>query len=246
MRAVKLSPKQPGLLVSVRNAEEAIAALAGGADVIDVKEPNNGALGAASVDVVSAIVRVVEGRAMVTAALGELVDLSIADRSVEGGVIPDGVSLFKLGLAGCAQEIDWPSRWKTIISKFAGGSHSTSAQPVAVVYADWRAARAPDPGDVLKIGVDIGCPALLIDTWDKSAGALFDHWQVEDLRHYINDVRKHKLIVVLAGSLIGNYYQLAASIKPDFVAVRGAACDRGRSGAVSKERVQMLKAVLNS
>ena len=38
---------RPGLLVSVRSADEAIAALAGGADVIDVKEPNRGALGAA-------------------------------------------------------------------------------------------------------------------------------------------------------------------------------------------------------
>ena len=33
------------LLVSVRSAEEAEIALAGGADVIDVKEPRRGALG---------------------------------------------------------------------------------------------------------------------------------------------------------------------------------------------------------
>ena len=38
----------PGLLVSVRSAAEAITALEAGADVIDVKEPSRGALGAAS------------------------------------------------------------------------------------------------------------------------------------------------------------------------------------------------------
>jgi uncharacterized protein (UPF0264 family) len=36
-----------GLLVSVRDAAEAADALAGGADLIDVKEPNAGSLGAA-------------------------------------------------------------------------------------------------------------------------------------------------------------------------------------------------------
>ncbi|HEX3600534.1 MAG TPA: (5-formylfuran-3-yl)methyl phosphate synthase [Lacipirellulaceae bacterium] len=243
---MKLSTTQPGLLVSVRNAEEARAALAGGADVIDVKEPNNGALGAAPADVVSTIVRVVDGRAMVTAALGELLEHSHADHPNNGVPIPQGLSLFKLGLAGCANEIDWQTRWKTIISKFAGGSRSTPPQPVAVVYADWRAARAPDPSNVLKAGVDVGCPALLVDTWDKSSGALFNHWQPKDLRRFIEEVRKHKLIVVLAGSLTGKNLQLAASLKPDFVAVRGAACDGGRRGAVTEERVQKLKATLNS
>ena len=35
----------PGLLVSVRSAAEAATALAGGADLIDVKEPSRGPLG---------------------------------------------------------------------------------------------------------------------------------------------------------------------------------------------------------
>ena len=34
-----------GLLVSVRSAEEAEIALAGGANLIDIKEPSRGALG---------------------------------------------------------------------------------------------------------------------------------------------------------------------------------------------------------
>ena len=38
---------KPKLLVSVRSADEARAALAGGADLIDVKEPAHGPLGAA-------------------------------------------------------------------------------------------------------------------------------------------------------------------------------------------------------
>ena len=40
----------PQLLVSVRSAEEARAALEGGAALIDVKEPSRGSLGSASVE----------------------------------------------------------------------------------------------------------------------------------------------------------------------------------------------------
>jgi uncharacterized protein (UPF0264 family) len=60
------------LLVSVRSAAEAAAALAGGAGLIDVKEPARGALGRADAAVIAAVVRAVGGRRPVSAALGEL------------------------------------------------------------------------------------------------------------------------------------------------------------------------------
>jgi hypothetical protein len=45
----------PRLLVSVRNAEEALMAARGGADIIDVKEPSKGSLGRASLENLLAI-----------------------------------------------------------------------------------------------------------------------------------------------------------------------------------------------
>ena len=101
MIKLKLSKETPGLLVSVRSAAEALAALAGGADVIDVKEPNQGSLGAADDDTISAVVRAVAGRAPVSAALGELVDLIGSPNGDYARVLIDGVLLFKTGLARC-------------------------------------------------------------------------------------------------------------------------------------------------
>ena len=60
------------LLVSVRDASEALAALAGGADIIDVKEPTRGSLGMADGDAVAGVVEAVGERVPVSAALGEL------------------------------------------------------------------------------------------------------------------------------------------------------------------------------
>src|SRR3954452_14348343 len=110
MTKLKLSNQAPGLLVSVRSAAEALSALAGGADVIDVKEPDRGSLGAADEETISAIVRAVDGRAPVSAALGELVDLDKSPNGNAARILVDGVSLFKIGLARSATLDAWETR----------------------------------------------------------------------------------------------------------------------------------------
>jgi uncharacterized protein (UPF0264 family) len=241
MTKLKLSNETPGLLVSVRSAAEASAALAGGADVIDVKEPNQGSLGAADNGTISAIVRAVAGRAPVSAALGELVDSIDSPNGDSARTLVDGISFFKLGLARCATLDDWQTRWQHAIDTLLSTSSNGSPLPVAVVYADWRAAQAPSPQDILKATIQRRCPALLIDTWDKSAGTLFDHMPVGELERFLAEVRSHDIAVVLAGSLTGQNIAAAARLAPDLVAVRTAACEGGRTGTVSEIRVRELK-----
>jgi uncharacterized protein (UPF0264 family) len=238
---LKLLNKKPGLLVSVRSATEALAALAGGADVIDVKEPNQGSLGASDDDTISAVVQTVAGRTTVSAAFGELIDLTIASNGDRMRALVDGISLFKLGLARCSSLNDWQTRWQHALNTTISNSSNENAQAVAVVYADWRAAQAPSPQDILSAAIQRRCPALLIDTWDKSTGTLFDHWRTDDLQNFMAEVRSHDICVVLAGSLTAQGVITAARLGPDLVAVRTAACEGGRTGTVSETKVRELK-----
>jgi uncharacterized protein (UPF0264 family) len=242
MFKLKLSNESPGaLLVSVRSAAEALAALAGGADVIDVKEPNQGSLGAADDETISAIVRAVNGRAPVSAAMGELIELMGSASGVSTRKLVDGVSLFKIGLARCAMLNDWQTRWSHTIETMKSTSSNKNAQAVAVVYADWQAAQSPAPQDILNVAIGSRCPALLIDTWDKSAGTLFNHWPAGELQGFVTEVRSHDISVVLAGSLTLQNVITAAQLGPDLVAVRTAACEGGRAGTVSETKVRELK-----
>ncbi len=229
-------PNRPGLLVSVRDVSEALDALAGGADVIDVKEPSLGSLGPASSETLADIIRAVDGRAPVTVALGELVDL------MRGGPLPmpPGVSLFKIGLAGCSDIPDWAAQWRHVIASIIP-REDAAERAVAVVYADWRTANAPPPQEVLRLAAEAACPALLVDTWDKSQGPVFDHWPVQELQRFIQSVHEHKLLFVLAGSLDGETFATAARLRPNLLAVRSAACDSGRVGKVSQSRVTNLR-----
>ena len=62
------------LLISVASGTEARAALDGGADIIDAKDAAHGALGAVSIAALREIVRTVDGRLPVSAALGDASD----------------------------------------------------------------------------------------------------------------------------------------------------------------------------
>ena len=61
------------LLVSVADAEDARAAVEGGADIVDAKDPAQGALGSVAPATLEAIVHAVDGARPVSAAVGDAV-----------------------------------------------------------------------------------------------------------------------------------------------------------------------------
>src|SRR5437763_278938 len=89
------------LLVSVRGSVEARAAVAGGADVIDAKDPARGPLGAVRRDRLAAIRRAVGAARPVSAALGDAGDAAmVAAAAAAAG----GVAFVKLGFGGVTSE----------------------------------------------------------------------------------------------------------------------------------------------
>jgi uncharacterized protein (UPF0264 family) len=216
------------LLVSVRSAEEAREALRGGADIIDVKEPAAGSLGAAAPVVCREVLEAVDGRVPVSMALGELLDAPAA-------AVPAGMAFAKLGLAGAAGWPDWDQRWLQRRSELPEPTRA-----VAVVYADWRHARAPSPGDVLRVAAVAGSHAVLVDTSDKRAGDLFAHMTDRELRKIRRLAADNGMQLVLAGSLHGAAIERALDLHPDVLAVRGAVCRPDRQGRLQADKVARL------
>lgn len=217
------------LLVSVRSAAEAEEALGGGADLIDVKEPSAGSLGAAAPHTIAEVLAQVAGRREVSAALGELREPAAADRAA---TLPLGVRYAKFGLSGTANS-DWMPRWQAASACLPRG-----ARAVGVVYADWASAAAPPPGDVLAAAARIGCPLVLVDTFDKSRGSLRRIWPHDALARFADDVRAAGLGLVLAGSLQLSDVGPLGRLSPDFLAVRGAVTRGGRDAALAAEQVR--------
>ncbi len=72
------------MLASVRTLDEALLALAGGADIIDLKDPARGALGALDQATARNIVAAIGGRAPVSATIGDLPSMVPAETARRG------------------------------------------------------------------------------------------------------------------------------------------------------------------
>jgi uncharacterized protein (UPF0264 family) len=227
----------PRLLVSVRNVTEARAAVRGGADWIDLKEPRRGALGAVDADVAEEVVAYAQGRTPVSAAGGELVDW--CDGKARDLLNVSGISLIKLGLADC-RDIDWESLWLEARRDIV----RTGRDLVAVAYADAKLANAPPVDVVVKLAADAKARWLLLDTFDKSAGALGDYFGAAALRELLSTARGAGLAPVVAGSLNAAAIEKLPLELIDVVAVRGAACKAGRTSAICAQRVAELRSLL--
>ncbi|HEX3871330.1 MAG TPA: (5-formylfuran-3-yl)methyl phosphate synthase [Pirellulales bacterium] len=223
------------LLVSVRDRREAQDALAGGADVIDVKEPARGSLGAADFATIEGVLDEVAGSRPTSAALGELLEADLDAL----GALPEALTMAKFGLAGCAKIHDWPSRWGAAIASLPAG-----LAPVAVVYADFEHAESPKPEDVVNVAVGFGCSTVLVDTFDKSSGDLLAHWPLDMLRSFVHAAHGAGLHVAVAGSLAPVSIMSLLPLHPQIVAVRGAVCDTSRTSGLSLEKVREIASLL--
>ena len=238
-----------GLLVSVRDAAEAAAALAGGAAIIDVKEPARGPLGAADPATIASVADVVGHGLPWTMACGELVAAGgPGEAAFQGGggpiaallegvwaalapsaALPAGV---KVGLAGAAGR-DWQ---RPLADLYAGLPRGVAG--VAVAYADWRCAGAPAPEAVIAAAPGLGCRVVLIDTFDKARGGLFASAPRGAVSAGVATAHAAGLDVALAGRLTLAEIPRAWGVGPEVVALRSAVCSNGRSGPVQAELVR--------
>jgi len=230
----------PRLLVSVRSAEEAREALAGGAEIIDIKEPADGSLGAAVPGVRAEIVREVAGESPVTAALGELRTLG-SEWTLEHH---RGISLYKIGLSETRQ-----SNWRNLLDeariRIREGSEE-EADLVAVAYADCRRAACPEPSSLLDYAIDRGFSHFLVDTFDKNTGGLSEFFDWGELAALCERARQGGLCFVAAGSLGAGQLGAAAEAGVDVIAVRGAATVGVRTAAIDRQAVSQLAAGIRS
>src|SRR5260370_924301 len=126
------------LLVSGAGPDDARAALAGGADVIDAKAPGRGALGPVGADALAAIRRTVGPARPVSAALGDARAVDAIERAARA-VARVGLAFVKVGFAGVTDAAR-AREFGAAVQRGAGPGTGV----VLVAYADWR--RAPRSG----------------------------------------------------------------------------------------------------
>jgi uncharacterized protein (UPF0264 family) len=228
------------LLVSVRDAVEAVAALVGGADIIDAKEPARGSLGPVDADVFRSIAARVPDSVPLSAALGDFTARDDVRAAMVGAGVPARRApvYLKLGFAGERSK----DRMRMVLSAAQEGRALVSGAPVLVpvAYADHGSASAPAPEEVLGSAIETGVGAFLVDTWTKDGRRLLDHIPYARVAALSQAARAAGLVFALAGSLDATAIERVAGLA-DVIGVRGAACRGGRGGTVDPVRVRELR-----
>jgi len=228
------------LLVSVRDEVEARAAVEGGADIIDAKEPAAGSLGAVSPAVLARIREAVPQRLKVSAALGDASDEIELARALSGVRVPLGY--IKLGFRGVSDR----ARARDLIKEGMRLAASLPGRPafIVVAYGDWQQTASLSPAVLAELVVESSADGLLVDTAIKDGTTLFDICRVEDLAAIGRTLARDERLYALGGGLGRDAMPNAWATGASVFGVRTAACDGGRSGSVTVSRVRELAKAL--
>jgi len=233
------------LLVSVRNKTEALSAVSGGAHIIDVKNPEEGSLGANFPWVIREIRRVVPRSIEVSATIGDLPNLPGTASLAALGAAASGANYIKAGLYGVRERSGAVNLMRSVCR--AVKHYDGSLRVIAAGYADFREIGSIDPMVLPEVARLSGADGVMVDLKNKGHGGLFDHLGDHELRRFVSESHRHGLIAALAGSLDKDDLPRAFSLGADIIGVRGAVCSgkdrlRGRvRRRMVEERVEAIR-----
>lgn len=234
------------LLVSPVNISETLKAIKGGADIIDVKNPAEGSLGANFPWVIAKMRRVVPPRIPLSAAIGDFPNLPGSAALAASGAVNAGANIVKIGLRGPTDVKGATYLMRQVVR--AVKETSDSAKVVVCAYGDSRRAKTIDPAAVPKIAQEAGADIAMLDTAIKDGRPLTDFLRVDELRKFVDESHSHGLWAALAGSLGSREVQTLKPLNPDVIGVRGAVCEGGdrRTGKISEALVRRFKKLLEA
>jgi len=227
--------------VSVVDAAEARLAVAGGVDVVDVKNPSEGSLGAPAPAVLAAVRAAVPAERPLSAALGDLPPRPGTAALAAVGAARSGAAYVKLGIVGLSGPAEAVAVLRAAREAVAG-----DAAVVAVAYAD--AARveggALAPGELVAAARAAGVEGCLVDTAVKDGRGLLSWLDPAALAALVADAHAAGLEIALAGELRAEELPAVHATGADIVGVRSAACAGGRrTAALDPARIAALRAM---
>ena len=228
------------LLVSVLNRRDAVEAVEGGADIVDVKNPAEGALGANFPWIIREVRDTVPHELEVSATIGNLPYLPGTASLAALGAAVSGVNYIKAGLHG----IKNPSQGFEIMQSIrrAVEKLTPKVKVIAVGYADYKELGCINPLRLPDIAHKAEADGVMIDIDRKDEKRLFNYFKPSELKGFVKAAHRSNLIAALAGSLGPDNVDAVSEVGADIFGVRRAVCSKvgGGRGSVNRSLVKKL------
>ena len=218
------------MLASVRNLEEAKLAYEGGADIIDLKEPNDGALGAVSIQQIHHVVDDLWEKCLISATIGDLpADFEKIYKKVTN-TAETGVDYVKVGMFS-------EEHIKICLPNLIHCANKGIAI-IAVFFADMDF----DIDTAIRTATDAHIKGVMLDTAFKDSGSLMAHKNLMQLEYFINRAKQNDLLTGLAGSLTTNDIPTLLKAFPDYIGFRTALCNSNkRTGHLDSRAIKDVR-----
>jgi dihydroneopterin aldolase len=219
-----------GLLASVSNVDEALLVESLGADIIDLKNPLMGALGAIAPETISTIVDVLNKNTVTSATIGDLPLLPELIVPAVQKTATTGIDFIKIGLFDNGHLDQCLTALQPVIKQ-----HKIAL--IGVLFAD-----QPLNFESINALAISGFRGVMLDTSNKSKGSLNTLLSVDILSTFISTAGQHNLLCGLAGSLRLSDIETLTALNPDYLGFRGALCNHSqRTEQLNPENIRAIR-----
>jgi uncharacterized protein (UPF0264 family) len=222
------------------NEKEASQAVAGGADIIDVKNPKEGPLGANYPWIIKKIRELTPPNIEVSCTLGEVPNLPGSISLAALGAASLGMDYIKVGLYGFKTSQEAINLLQSV--NRAAKDCNPKVKVVAAGYADAERVGTLNPMLIPEIALKSHVEVAMLDTAVKDGKNLFDFLNAQKIKQFIDYAHARGLQAALAGSLRKQDLPVLYALGADIAGVRGAACTNSNrvTGELQKELVREL------
>ena len=221
-----------GFLASVSSIDEARLVRSLGADVIDLKNPARGALGALDEDCVRAIAALPDKDVTLSATIGDLPAYAAELESAIVGMHDCGVDIVKVGVFD-----------KTISPFMLSVLNRLTGRGIFIVLVFFA--------ELYRPGIDFqrlrrsGITGAMLDTCEKANGNLRGKLDDGTLAEFVRTAEQAGLVTGLAGSLTCEDVPPLLRINPHYLGFRGALCKRHqRTSRIDAAKVREIRRLI--
>lgn len=228
------------LLISVSSVDEAAIALDKGINIIDLKHPAKGALGALAPETIQAVAKLVRSRdpsRLITATIGDLPMQPDLLRMAVAKLATLDVDVIKIGFFDVDTE---PDKIYAVCLEALHDFTCRGVKLVAVMFAELIYS-----AQLMQMLKNAGFYGVMMDTVHKNGASLLDLLTYQQLQKFLIASKANDLQAGLAGSLKLAHIPVLKQLMPDYIGLRGGVCDADlRINALSASKVEVARGLL--
>tara|TARA_B100001093_G_scaffold230236_1_gene220730 strand:+ start:576 stop:1268 length:693 start_codon:yes stop_codon:yes gene_type:complete len=213
------------ILASIKNISEAKILINSEIDIIDLKDPSNGALGKLENNDIKDIINFIDKKKLTSSTIGDLPNDGDLISKIVDELSNTDIDFIKIGV--------YENNYINTLSKI-----KSCKKLIAVFFADKF---LPTNKEILILKKS-GFSGVMIDTSNKNSGNLFNHVSDVDVHNFILNAKKLNLLTGIAGSINSSHINQIVKLNPNYMGFRGALCEdkKIRSSKISATNVNNI------